>query len=53
MNTQDSNLESRNGKVIDKMNKESISSGKKVKDNDNDKDDTQRESDGIRHHEPI
>ena len=51
---QDSNIESGNGEVIDGMNKESISLGKKVKNNDDDKDnDTQRESDGIRHHEPL
>jgi hypothetical protein len=51
---QDSNIEGGNGEVIDEMNKESILSGKKVKDNDNDKDNnTQRESDGIRLHEPL
>ena len=35
---EDTNIESGNGEVMDEMNKESISSDKKLKDNDNYKD---------------
>ena len=49
------NIESGNGEVIDEMNKESIHSGKKSKELNNDQDDDTTESgkDGVGQHNPV
>jgi hypothetical protein len=51
----DTNIESGNGDVMDEMNKESISSGKKINDLNNDQDDdyTEKGNDSASHQVPL